>query len=481
MDRDLQIMNPLVSTSSNDKWLRELMFEPLLGIDETGKIQPNLAESWTASTDGKAYTFKLRRNVKFHNGREMTAEDVKFSLDYTLDPKNGANGRQRLQLVERAEVVDPQTLRMHLKSPSPGLLPVLTSIQAFSVVPQGSLQEGLKKPATFPPGTGPFRYVEWQPSQRLVLERFPDYWGQKAFLDRIVFRPIEDNTVRFTALRTGDVDFAVRVPLQWISQLAGGEIKGVSYIQVPQGALHRIRFNVASAPFDHRKLRLAVAHGIDKKEIFQAAFLGFAAPVDQKYPRGHLWHFEGVPSPAHDPARAKALLAEAGYKGEPIEIIVDQQATSVSAATAIQSQLKKVGLNVNIQVLEVGAYNTRTRRGDYAFSFTGANFYPDASATYRNDLACEQDAKNRTVNDSGYCDKAMDSLLQKSETELDEKKRRELLREIVTKMNEDLPNLYVGFSSRLFAFRDFVKGFTTIGDGTFIWWGGGLNHTWLDR
>ena len=134
--KDIDIMNPLVGTKSTDGRIRELMFEPLLGIDLKGKIHPNLAESWEMSQGGKVYIFKIRKGVKFHNGKEMTAEDVKFAIDYTLNPRNGAYGLVRLALLDRAEVVGKYLLKLYLKKAGPGFLSVLTNIQTFSVVPK---------------------------------------------------------------------------------------------------------------------------------------------------------------------------------------------------------------------------------------------------------------------------------------------------------------------------------------------------------
>ena len=147
------------------------MFEPLLGRDGKGAIQPRLAESVEISKDGKLYTFHLRKGVKFHNGKEMMADDIKFAIDYTLNPKNGAYGLADLDAVEKVEAIDKYTLRISLKKINPLFLTVLTDIRAFSVIPKESLPEGMRKPSTFPPGTGPFKFVEWRPGQRVVFER----------------------------------------------------------------------------------------------------------------------------------------------------------------------------------------------------------------------------------------------------------------------------------------------------------------------
>jgi ABC-type transport system substrate-binding protein len=477
--RDLELMNPLVRTRSTEQSIRDLMFDSLLGTDLEGNIRPNLAESWETSRDGRVYTFRLRRGVKFHNGQEMTAEDVKFSMDFSRNPKNAAYGLVKLELIDRVEAPDKYTVRVYFKEPSLPFLSSITDIQAFSVIPKGSLKEGVDKPTRFPPGTGPFKFVEWKPTQQIVLERHEEYWGPKPFLDRVILRPIRDNTVRFTALRAGDVDIVERTPYEWVKQVVDGKIKGMSYVQAPHAGYRQLVFNVAAPPFNNKSLRLAVAHAIDRKEILQAAFLGFGDPADQLYPKGHTWYFDGVSAPAHDLNRASALLKESGYKGETIEIQVQQG--EEPEPTALQAQLRRIGMNIQLKVVEAGAVHAMHRRGDFNFYFGGGNFAADPHPTYGTEFICEADLKKRNNNASGYCDKEMDALITAAEKELDSAKRRALMRQIVTRVSQDIPELPLFFVPRFFTFRDHVKGFTTDGDGAFRWWGGGVSHTWLDK
>lgn len=476
---DMVLMNPLVGTRSVDLATRGLMFESLLGTDLQGKIQPNLAESWQISKDGKVYTFKLRRGIRFHDGRPMTAEDVKFAADYTMNPKNGAYGFTDLSVVDRVETADPYTVVFYLKEARPAFLYSLTSIRSFSAIPKGSLQEGVDRPTTLPPGTGPFRFVEWVSQQRLVFERFADYWGHKALLERLILRPIRDPTVRFNALRAGDVDMMETTPLQWVKKIVDGEIKGFRFAVAEREIMRRLIFNVAAPPFDNGKLRLAVAHAINRKEIIQAPFFGFGETSDQAYPKGHDWHIEGVPFPAYDLERARVLLEESGYQGQPLEVLIDQDYET--EATVVQAQLKKVGMNVKVLTLEQGAERARSRRGEFAFRLSGGSFYPDPSRTYSHWLACEPDVKKRAGNSSGYCNKEVDALLGKAEREPDPSKRKTLFRQILTRVAEDMPEIYIGYGPRFFTFRDYVKGFTTDDNGDYRWWGGGLNYTWLDK
>ena len=167
------------------------------------------------------------------------------------------------------------------------------------MIPKESLPEGIRKPTTFPAGMGPFKFVEWQPGQRIVFDRFDDYWGQKAYVDRVVMKEIGDATVRFTALQAGDVDIIERTPYEWVQQLVEGKIKGIGYTKAARAGARNLEFNVTDPPFNNKKLRLAVAHALDKKEIMQAAYFGLADTADQRFARGQVWYFD-VPSPQYD-------------------------------------------------------------------------------------------------------------------------------------------------------------------------------------
>ncbi len=478
--KEITLMNPLVRTSSTDREIRQLMYEPLLAIDIKGSLAPRLAESWEFSKDGKVAIFKLRKGVKFHNGQEMTAEDAKFAIDYTLDKNNVAYGYSILQVVERVETPEKYTLKVHLKNPTPGFFYAMSNIRAFSVIPKGSVEARNLKPMAYPPGTGPFRFAEWKPKQRLTLQRFDDYWGQKVLINRLVLRPIHNATVRMTALRAGDVDLIEAAPWEWVTQIKAGKLKGIGYSEGSDAGFRVIKFNAAGRPFKNKKLRQAVAYGIDKNEFLQATYFGFGQPTDQRYPKGHAWYVDEARFPAHDMERAKALLKEAGYNGETIEFSVRQGEGETEALT-VQAQLKRIGMKVRIKLMEYGHYRALRRTGEFQMVPGGGDYEPDPIATYGDQFRCPANLKKRTANDTGYCDKEMDSLIGAAETELDASKRKTLVQKIVKKLAVDVPEIPVGFVPRFFAFRDYVKGFKTDRQGSFQWLGGGLSHAWIDK
>jgi peptide/nickel transport system substrate-binding protein len=426
------------------------------------------------------YTFRLRKGVKFHDGKEMTAEDAKFAIDYTLNPKNGAYGYRDLVSVSRAEAADRYTLKIHMKIRNPAFLTLLTDIAAFSVIPKESLPEGIKKPKSFPPGTGPFKFVEWQSAQQIVVERFEDYWGHKAFVDKVILKPISDATVRFVALRAGDVDLVERTPNEWVEQIVSGKIKGIGFAKASHAGARMIEFNVADPPFNDKKLRLAVAHAVNRKEILQAAYLGLAETTNQRFPKGHTWHFNDVALPEYDLERAKQLLKESGYKGETVELLGNQGEVAEIEGAAIQAQLKKIGMNIKLAILERASNLDRRHKGEYAFKLAGGSLYPDPLFAFT-EYRCEKDTRKRGENEAGYCDKQFDALLADASKEVDAEKRRILFRKIVGKLAEDIPILPVGFTPRFFTFGSHVKGFSTDSNGSFRWWAGGLNYAWIDR
>lgn len=480
ISKELALMNPLVNTSSTESRIRELMYEPLLARDANGAIQPRLAESWEMSKDGKLYTFKLRRGVKFHNGKEMTADDAKFAIDYTLNPKNGAYGFDDLSAVDRAEVADKYALKIYMKRINPLFLTVLTDIRAFSVIPKESLPEGLRKPASFPPGTGPFKFVEWQPGQRIVFERHDDYWGHKAYVDRVIMKEIGDSTVRFTALQSGDVDLIERTPYEWVQQIMQGKIKGIGIAKAARAGARNLEFNVADPPFNNKKLRQAIAYAIDKKEIMQAAYFGLAETADQRFPRGHIWYYKDVPAPRFDPNKARALLKEAGYQGETLELMGNRGEVADVEGATIQAQLKRIGVKVELKILERASALEARRQGKYMFKLAGGADFPDPLPAYE-EYVCEPNLQNRRLNESGYCNKEYDALIKKGEGEVDLAKRKAIFKQVVAKLADDLPILVIGFTPRFFTFRSEIKNFSTNASGDFEPWGAGLSRAWIDK
>jgi ABC-type transport system substrate-binding protein len=212
----------------------------------------------------------------------------------------------------------------------------------------------------------------------------------------------------------------------------------------------------------------------------QAAYFGLADTADQRFPNGHFWYFGDVKSPQFDPNKAKALLKEAGYKGETLELMGNRGEVADVEGAAIQAQLKRVGVKIEIKILERASALEFRRQGKYMFKLAGGSDYPDPLPAYV-EYTCEPDPRKRRMNESGYCDKEYDALIKKAESEVDLEKRKSIFKQAVAKLADDVPLVVLGFTPRFFAFREHVKGFVTNASGDFQPWGGGLSQAWIDK
>src|SRR3972149_2961870 len=229
--------NPFVATSSTFQFVKATVYESLLDQDDDGNIVSNLVDSYEVSASGTSIAMRLRKGVKFHNGKEMKADDVVWSAEHVKNPKNAAFGNNMIKFVKSVEKINDYTIRFTLSKPSATILFDLSNIRMLPIVPANSLQPGqtrLEK-NIFVPGTGPFIFEQYQPGFDTVVKKFPNYWGGPAYLDKIMFRPITDSSNRFNALRTGDVHMADRIAPLDVNRIRKGDVKGITILAEPAG------------------------------------------------------------------------------------------------------------------------------------------------------------------------------------------------------------------------------------------------------
>lgn len=483
LEADLSTMNPFVRMLSTDELMRSLMYETLFNFDLKEKIVPALGESWTISKDGLEYTIKLRQGVKFHNGQEVTPDDVKWSVEYAMDPKNGASGFSLLKPIESITVVDKSHIRFKLKEATAPFLSTLASIRGFIVVPKNSLPQGAKTVSVYPPGTGPFAFKSWESGVQTVLIRHKDYWQKGLpYLDEVVFKPIEDATVRLSSLRAGDVQIIERTPYSFVSKIKNGELGQIKVVDAKNAGFKRIIFNVLQPPFDNRALRLAVAQAVDKKQYLQGAFWSFGSPVDQRYPAGSAW-FVKMPERARDLAKVKALLKEAGAGDVETELLGQQG--DETEQQILQQQLSSAGVKMKIKLMEYSSYVEKQTQRDWQMIIFGGRMQPDPHLIYGVEYTCAEaeqaKAKRSTRNLAGYCNKEVDKLLGEAGRITDPKKRYELYAKVVRQIADDVVEIPLGFYPRFYALSDKVKGFVPDDTGSINGTQFGIIKTWLDR
>jgi peptide/nickel transport system substrate-binding protein len=475
MSQDLPGLDPHPSTSTITYQILSLVYQGLVDFDRDLKIRPVLAESWTTSADGKQWTFKLRKGVKFHNGRALAASDVKFSLDRILDPKTAARGRGALSIIESVQVIDPQTVRVHLARPSGAFLSrIAGTFQA--VLPPEAVQGTAFKAI----GTGPFELTEWKTNERVELKRFDGYWEPGLpYLDAITLKPVPDGTVRLTALKTGDAGFVQLISLESLAELQAAPSKDYVVRTVKgSGGFSAIILNSKKPPFTDVRVRRAVAMAIDKKEVGLGVWRGFAQAINEWMPPGTPFFFN-QPDRKVDVEGAKKLLAEAGLaKGTKLTHTVGQTANLVPAAQVLQAQLTRIGLDLQLEVLDWPAYIKRQRALD--FTSTNTNFFPkvDPDDAYYRYFHSKGGANELS---GGYANPAADKLLEEGETTVDPGKRAEAYRRLVQMLDDEVPVVTTGLGDAAIGWRTPVKGFEPHIIGLLAYPGGGLPSVWLDR
>ena len=284
-----------------------LIYSGVTEIDRDGKLKPDLAESWTASDDVKTWTFKIRKGVKFHHGREADAEDVKATIERVIDKATGSVARVNFEIIDKMEVLDSHTIKFELKTPYAGFAEILSDRQA-RVVPRDKLETIGQEPI----GTGPFKFKSYKPGDRVELVKNADYFvAGTPKLDAITFRIMPESAAQVTALETGEVDLVWNLPLESIERFQKNA--NVTVNSVATSTWDGVIMNGAHKPFDDVRVRRAVALALDKKALVEAALYGHGSVTHTMISPTHPYYNKDIAITGPDIAGAKKLLAEAGH------------------------------------------------------------------------------------------------------------------------------------------------------------------------
>ncbi len=441
---DVATLDPAIGYDWQNWSMIKSLFDGLMDyVPGTTTLRPGLAESYEISDDGLVYTFHLRPGVKFHNGREMTAEDVKYSLDRVTNPATqspGAGFFGSIAGFENAgdgglsgvEVVDPQTVKITLTRPDATFLHVMALNFSFVVPKEVVEAEGAdfgKKPV----GTGAFKLTEWTLGQRLVFEKNPDYWiAGVPYLDSFTVEVGQEPVVALLRLQNGEVDIpGDGIPPAKFTEVMGDPAQAAHV--VVGGQLHTgyITMNVTTPPFDKLEVRKAINMAINKERITQI-INGRAVPAIQPLPPSMPGYTEGYAGYAYDPEGAKALLAEAGLgDGFETELYVMNTDPNPRIAQAIQQDLAAIGITANIQnlaqanVIEAGGAGTAPMIWSGGMGWIAD--FPDPSNFYGPILGCAGAAEGGW-NWSKFCDEALDAKAIEADSMFDPSKAEDRLK-----------------------------------------------------
>ena len=459
---DISTLDPAIGYDWQNWSMIKSLFDGLMDYKPgTTDLVPDLAESYEVAPDGLSYTFKLRRGVKFHNGRELTADDVKWSIDRAVQPETQSPGQGFFNMIagfsdvtsgkakelSGIEVVDPYTVRFTLSHPDATFLHVMALNFGFAV-PKEEVEKYGQDFGKHPVGTGAYKMTEWTLGQRVVFERNPDYYKKGLpKLDKITFEIGQEPLVALLRLERGEVDILGDgiPPAKFLEVMNDPSLKKNV---VKGGQLHTgyVTMNVKLKPFDNKLVRQAVNHAINKDRVIKI-INGRAVPANQPLPPAMPGYDPNYKGYAYDPAKAKALLAEAGFaKGFDTELYAMNTDPNPRIAQAIQQDLAEVGIRAELKTLAQA--NVIAAGGDekeapmiWSGGMAWIADFPDPSDFYGPILGCAG-AVPGGWNWSWYCNQELDKKATAADAITDPAKEEERLkawRDIFTQIMDDAP------------------------------------------
>ncbi|MBY0336980.1 MAG: ABC transporter substrate-binding protein [Acetobacteraceae bacterium] len=354
MSANLRTLDPARTTTGEEYVYSNLVFNGLTRMREDQVVEPELAESWQFSEDLKTWTFRLRRGVRFHHGREMTSDDVVATFRRIMDPATSSPVRTNFEMVDGIEAADRHTVIFRLSYPYGGFADILTDRQV-KILPADRIEQT----ATEPSGTGPFRFRSWTPGDRLVMVRNPEYWEQgMPRLDQVELRVLPEMSVRIAALQAGDLDVVWDLGPENIRQLR--EARGVRVESIATASWDAAIMNNRIAPFNDPRVRRAFHLAVPKADVVEVVLFGEGAPTHSPIPPTHPFFAGDVPFVQRaDIAGARRLLAEAGHRGPvrvPLVIPVGRPVRERLGVT-LQQMARPAGFEIEIQRVPFGRYS----------------------------------------------------------------------------------------------------------------------------
>ena len=463
LQEDPDALDPARGGSFVGRVVMAAFCDKLLDVDETLGFRPQLATAWAWSPDNRALTLTLRDGVVFHDGEGMDAAAVKANLDrYRTAPES--QRKAELRPVQNIVVVDAHHVRLELSEPYAPLLGVLSDRAGMMMSPK-TIAGPATAVADNPVCSGPFRFVERVAQQRIVFERFERYWNAASVLvDRVVYSPVPDSTVRLANLRAGALDVVERLaPTDTKAVRGDGRLK---LIESTALGYNLISFNLgntsrADTPIGKdARVREAFELSLDRQALNQVVFDGLFVPSNQPQAPGTTYYDAQHPVPARDVARAKALLAQAGTPRVGFTLLVPNSPVDMQVGQVIQSMAAEAGFDVRLQATEAATLTMATGSGDYQAALTiwSGRADPDGNISYW--LAC-----GGFLNWGKYCDPKLDAALTAARATTDAGERAALYRQAADIYLAARPALFLYHFRWLWGVSQKVQGFVPYPDG----------------
>lgn len=461
---DPDILDPTMARTFVGRIVFAGLCDKLFDLDEKLNVVPQLATSHQWSADNKSLTIKLREGVTFHDGEKMDAQAVKYNLERHKNMK-GSNRRGELAVVSSIDAVDPTTVRINLEAPFAPLLAVLTDRSGMMVSPKAAEAAGEKFGAK-PVCSGPFRFVERIAQDRIVVERFANYWNKgQIHFERIVYQPIVDATVRLANLRSGQLDFIERVAPSDIANLRNdSRFKIAKIVEI---GYQGITINVGKSDLAQKnplgrdpRVREAFELSLDREAIVKVAMEGEAQAGNQWVAPSNRFYGKSAPLPKRNVERAKQLLKEAGVPNPSFTLMTPTTSDAQRIAQIVQAMAKEAGFDIKIQSTEFATSLNLADKGQFEAYVLAWSGRADPDGNLHTMLACKG-----PTNYAGYCKDDVEKLITESRTSLDATRRAAAYDKIAQQVQKDRPIVYLFHRHWLWAHTAKLSGLRTVPDG----------------
>jgi peptide/nickel transport system substrate-binding protein len=460
---DPDMLDPSQARTFTGRTVFAALCDKLVEISPELDIVPQLATEWRWVDGNKGLVLKLRQGVKFHDGEPLDAAAVKFSLERHLTFP-GTTRKAEISAIKTVEIIDGYTVKLVLSTPFAPLLAALADRAGMIVSPKAATAAG-DNFAAYPVCAGPFKFVERVAQDRIVLDRFADYWNKDQIkFDRVIFLPIPDSTVRLANLLSGGLDIIERVAATDYNRLKGdarvklSAITGLGY--------WNIRINVANGerakqPFgSDPRVRQAFDLAIDRAALNQVVFEGNAQPGNQWMPPTNSYYVKDFPIPTRDVAAAKRLLAEAGVPHPSFELTVPNNPETQQVAQVLQAMAAEAGFAMQLKATETNTALQAAAKGDFDAYLTYWSGRIDPDNNLYNFIACKA-----PLNDSHYCNPEVDRELDLARTVETPAERLVHYRNVAAQILRDKPSIYLYHNNWLYAASPQLAGFSVYPDG----------------
>ena len=463
LQEDPDVLDPDQSRTFVGRIVYASLCDKLVDITPKLEIVPQLATGWSWSDDGLTLTMVLREDVTFHDGTPFDAEAVKANIDRSQNLPESRR-KSEVKSIKAVKVTGPHQVQFVLEKPDATLIAQFADRSGMMLSPKAAADAGTdfgNKPIC----SGPFKFVERIQQDRIVLEKFADYWNADAInFDKVTFLPIPDTSVRLANLRAGDIDMLERLAATDVASVKADN--GLQYAEAVSLGYQGITVNINNGERgdnvlgNEAKLRQALSLALDRDAINQVVFEGVFAPGNQPYPPNSPWYDKSRPIEQRDVTKAKELLKEAGHETLDIEVQVANNPVQTQLMQVVQAMAAEAGINIKLKSMEFASLLADQSAGNYQASQIGWSGRVDPDGNLHQFVTCEGG-----INDSKYCNPEIDRLLDEARTNTDNNVRKEKYDKARAILIEEQPIIYLYHQTWIWALDDSLEGFVAYPDG----------------